>query len=197
MITNQKLNVFIMKNTHNLFDRFDRLDTAINKWLVANSINLLRFSMGLVFVGFGALKFFTGVSPIEALATRTTTALTMGVFSGHNAMLFVAALECIIGVCFLTGMLLRVGVWLLALQMVGAMSPLLLYPSELFPGPVYAPTLEAQYIIKDIILIAAGMVIASTWTGARIVARPQTLRSTLTRRVPGVYQDMPSVPYLR
>jgi len=147
-----------MKNAHNLFDCFDQLDTSINKWLVANSINLLRFSMGLVFVGFGVLKFFSGVSPIEALATRTTTTLTLGVFAGHNAMLFVATLECIIGVCFLTGMFLRVGVWLLAFQMIGAMAPLLLYTSELFSGPMHAPTLEAQYIIKDIILIAAGMV---------------------------------------
>ncbi|WP_205748092.1 DoxX family protein [Dyadobacter luticola] len=181
-----------MNNTHNLFDRFDKLDTAINKWLVANSINVLRFSMGLVFVGFGVLKFFNGISPIQSLATRTTTVLTLGIFSGHTAMIFVAGLECVIGLCFLTGMLLRVGVWLLALQMIGAMSPLLLYPAELFPGPVHAPTLEAQYIIKDIILIAAGMVIASTWTGARIVARPQSLRSTLTKRVPGVYREVAS-----
>lgn len=66
-----------------------------------------------------------------------------------------------------------------------------------FPGPVHAPTLEAQYIIKDIILIAAGMVIASTCTGARIVAKPQTLRSTLTRRVPGVYKETAGLPYVR
>ena len=186
-----------MKNNGNLIDRFDKLDTQINKWLVANSINILRFSMGLVFLGFGLLKFFTGVSPIEVLATRTTSALTLGVFEGHNAMIFVASLECLIGLCFLTGMFLRVGVWLLAMQMIGAMSPLLLYPGELFSGPFHAPTLAAQYIIKDIILIAAGMVIASTWTGARIVSRPQSLRSTLTRRVPGVFQETGSISLTR
>ena len=186
-----------METTPNIFSRFDQLDTAINKWLVANSIGILRFSMGLVFLGFGVLKFFNGISPIQTLATKTTTALTLGVFAGHNAMIFVATLECLIGLCFLTGMLLRVGVWLLAFQMIGAMSPLLLYPAELFPGATHAPTLEAQYIIKDIILIAAGMVIASTWTGARIVARSQSLRSTLSRRVPGVYNEMPGVPYVR
>lgn len=179
-----------MKNLLNLFDRFDKLDTSINRWLVNNSILLLRISMGLVFVGFGVLKFFNGISPIESLATRTTTVLTMGVFAGHSAMIFVASLECVIGLCFLTGMFLRVGVWLLALQMIGAMSPLLIYPTELFPGPMHAPTLAAQYIIKDIILIAAGMVIASTWTGAKIVAKPQTLKSTLGKRVPNVYRGL-------
>jgi len=182
-----------MKTLINLFDRFDRLDTHMNRWLVANSILLLRISMGLVFIGFGFLKFFNGISPIQSLATRTTTVLTMGVFSGHSAMVLVASLECVIGLCFLTGMFLRVGVWLLAMQMFGAMSPLLIYPAELFPGPMHAPSLAAQYIIKDIILIAAGMVIASTWTGARIVARPQSLKSTLGRRVPDVYKSMEAV----
>jgi putative oxidoreductase len=175
-----------MKTISNLFDRFDQLDTAINRWLVAHSIALLRIGMGLVFLGFGVLKFFPGISPIEDLATRTTHILTLGALSGHPAMNFVAGLECIIGLCFLTGRFLRVGVWLMAAQMIGAMSPLILFPGELFPGPLHAPTLAAQYIIKDIILVAAGMVIASTWTGARIVAQSQSLRNSLSRRLPRV-----------
>ncbi len=175
-----------MKTLIGLFDRFDQLDTAMNRWLVANSIALLRIGMGLVFVGFGVLKFFPGISPIEDLATRTTHILTLGVLSGQSAMNFVAGLECLIGICFLTGRFLRVGVWLMAAQMIGAMSPLLIVPGELFPGPLHAPTLAAQYIVKDIILVAAGMVIASTWTGARIVAQPQSLRSTLPRGLPKV-----------
>jgi len=181
-----------MKTLSNLFYRFDQLDTAINRWLVAHSIALLRIGMGLVFLGFGVLKFFPGISPIEELATRTTHVLTLGVLSGHAAMDFVAGLECIIGICFLTGRFLRVGVWLMAAQMIGAMSPLLLYPQELFIKPYFAPTLAAQYIIKDIILVAAGMVIAATWTGARIVAQPQSLRSTLPRRLPKVERVSPS-----
>ncbi len=76
----------------------------------------------------------------------------------------------------------------MAVQMIGAMAPVLLFPGELFAGPHHAPSLAAQYILKDIILIAAGMVIASTWTGARIVAEPKSLRSTLRTRVPKVYR---------
>ncbi|WP_041258607.1 hypothetical protein [Fibrella aestuarina] len=177
-----------MTTIEKLFDRFDKLDTRINRWLVANSIGILRVCMGLVFLGFGILKFFPHISPIEDLATRTTTTLTLGVFTGHNAMDFVAGLECAIGVCFLSGRFLRVGVWLMALQMIGAMSPLLIYPAELFPGPLHAPTLAAQYIIKDIILVAAGMVIASTWTGARIVAEPTRMLTSLRRRAPKIHQ---------
>ncbi|MEZ0487873.1 DoxX family membrane protein [Fibrella aquatica] len=179
-----------MKTLITLFNQFDRLDTAINRWLVAHSIALLRIGMGLVFIGFGVLKFFPGVSPIEDLATRTTTVLTFGLLTGHSAMNFVAGLETIIGLCFLSGRFLRVGVWLMAGQMIGAMSPLVIFPGELFLATNHAPTLAAQYIIKDIILVAAGMVLASTWTGARIVAQPQSLRSTLPRPVPKVERSL-------
>ena len=182
-----------MKTLNSLFDRFDHLDTSLNRWLVAHSIALLRIGMGIIFLGFGVLKFFPGISPIEDLATRTTHILTLGLLSGHKAMDFVAGLECIIGVCFLTGRFLRVGVWLMALQMIGAMSPLIIFPGELFIKPYYAPTLAAQYIIKDIILVAAGMVIASTWTGARIVAEPTSFRSSFRKRIPKIHRSIESV----
>lgn len=178
-----------MKTIANLFERFDRLDTSINRWLVSNSIVILRVCMGLVFLGFGILKFFPGISPIEDLATRTTAILTLGLLSGHSAMDFVAGLECIIGVCFLSGRFLRVGVWLMAAQMIGAMSPLVLFPGELFPGSLHTPSLAAQYILKDIILVAAGMVIASTWTGARIVAEPTRMLTSLRRRAPKIHRS--------
>lgn len=168
-----------------LFDRFDRLDTSLNRWLVAHSITLLRVSLGLVFVLFGALKFFPGASPIEALATQTTTALTFGLLPPSVGLAVIAVLEVAIGLCFVTGRLLRVGVWLMGAQMLGAMSPLVLFPGELF-GPGLLPTLAAQYILKDIILVAAAMVIAATWSGARIMAEPRSMRSTLRVAAPQV-----------
>lgn len=170
-----------------LFERFDQLDTRLNQWLVAYSIPVLRIALGGIFLAFALLKFFPGLSPIEDLATRTTTALTFGLVSGHAAMVLVATLECIIGLCFISGRFLRVGVWLMGAQMLGAMSPLVLFPGELFPAPLHTPTLAAQYIIKDVVLVAAGMVIASTWTGARIVPERRSMRSTLGARIPGVY----------
>ena len=186
-----------MKTLANLFDQFDQLDTRISCWLVAHSISLLRLCLGLIFLGFGMLKFFPGISPIEDLATRTTALLTLGVLTGQGAMNFVAGVECVIGVCFLSGRFLRVGVWLMAAQMIGAMSPLVFFPGELFPGPLQAPTLAAQYILKDIILVAAGMVIAATWTGARIMAEPTSLRHSLRTRVPNVVRTSTRYPSYR
>lgn len=166
----------------NLFERFDRLDTALNRWLVAHSITILRVSLGLVFLVFGVLKFFPGLSPIEELATRTAGVLTFGMIPPTAGLVVIAALECAIGLCFITGRFLRIAVWIMGAQMVGAMSPLVLFPGEMFSGIAYAPTLVAQYIIKDVILVAAAMVIAATWTGARIVAEPRSMKSTLLAR---------------
>lgn len=193
------LSPIAMKLFTQFFSSFGRLDTRINWWLVKYSIPLLRISMGLVFFGFGILKFFPSISPIEVLATRTTVVLTHGIAAGHKAMDLIATLECLIGLCFLTGRFLRVGVLLMAVQMLGAMSPLLLFPRELFHGPFHAPTLAAQYIIKDIILIAAGMVIAATWTGAKIIAKPTPmlvrLRQKSSRIVGGSLTLAPAQPH--
>jgi len=64
-----------------------------------------------------------------------------------------------------------------------------LFPGELFSGILHAPTLVAQYILKDVVLVAVGMVLASTWSGARIVAEPRSMRSTLRARAPRVIPE--------
>jgi len=60
---------------------------------------------------------------------------------------------------------------LLFLQMAGTMTPLVLFPAETFVRFPYAPTLEGQYIIKNLVLISAGLVVGSTVRGGRIVEK--------------------------
>jgi hypothetical protein len=67
---------------------------------------------------------------------------------------------------------------LLAFQMVGAASPLLLFPGEVFNAFPYAPTLEGQYIIKNIVLVSAGLVIGATVRGGGLIANPQGIEAT-------------------
>lgn len=140
------------------------------RWLVLHSITVLRVSLGAVFLGFGILKFIPGLSPAAELATQTTSVLSLGLIPASVSILLVATLECIIGFGLLSGKFLRLILLLLGFQMIGAMSPLLIFSGELFPGPTHAPTLEAQYIIKDVVLIGAGLVIGATLHGGRIVS---------------------------
>lgn len=132
-----------------------------------HSVTILRISLGLVFLGFGALKLIPGLSPAQDLAIRTVETLTLGMLSGTSALLFTAAVECFIGLTLITGRLLRTGLAVLGLALVGILSPIVLFFTDLFPG---APTLEAQYVLKDVVLAAAGLVIASASLGGSGVA---------------------------
>lgn len=147
----------------------EHLLARFSTWLNRYSVDLLRISLGFVFLLFGVLKFFPGVSPAEALAERTIDTLTFGIVSGRNAVLLTAVMETFIGLTLLSGKLLRLGLVVLAGAFVGIMSPLVLFAGDLFPGG--GPTLEAQYVIKDVILIAAGLVVAAKALGARLIAR--------------------------
>ena len=150
--------------------RFIELENWLHRRLIAYSIPALRLSVGLVFLVFGFLKVFPGVSPAQELVERTTDLLTLGLVPGSVALLAVATLECFIGLCFLAGRWMRLAIWLLAVQFVGILSPLVLLSGDLFGGPGNAPTLAGQYVIKDIVLVAAGMVIAAgTFRGGRLV----------------------------
>lgn len=153
--------------------RLDRLDAAAHRWLVAHSLTLLRLSLGAVFLGFGALKLFPGVSPAQDLVTTTTKILTFGLVPGSVALAGVAVLECLIGVCLISGRALRPAIYLLGMELVGILSPVVLLTARLFSGPHHAPTLEGQYVLKDIILVAATLVLAATLRGGRL----ETVRS--------------------
>ena len=142
-----------------------KLDAAIHGFLVAHSIQLLRIVVGLMFLIFGVLKFFPGVSPVEDLTIKTTDALSFDHIPGHIASVIIASLECIIGLLLISGRGLRVATYLLAGQLIGILAPLVLFTGRLFDGPHNAPTLEGQYVIKDFILVAAGFVVASTLPG--------------------------------
>ena len=144
----------------------DRAIKALGGWLARHSVGFLRFNLGLVFTAFGVLKFI-GMSPAESLAVRTLDTLTLGIVADDVALYLTALVETVIGLTLMTAKFVKTGLVLLAGAMVGIMSPLVLFFAEMFPGD--GPTLEAQYIIKDIVLIAGGMVVAAVTLGARLV----------------------------
>jgi putative oxidoreductase len=145
------------------------IEQQLTPWLARHSIGLLRISLGLVFLGFGVLKFFPGLSPAEPLATRTFDILTFGLVPERIGLVIVAGLESLIGLLLLSGRWLRLALALLAVELVGILSPLVLLPGEMFRGTLIAPTLAGQYVLKDIVVAAAGLVVAARTLGARMV----------------------------
>jgi putative oxidoreductase len=157
-----------VRDVRGLLDRLDRLDAAANRWLVAHSITLLRLSLGVVFLAFGVLKLFPGVSPAENLVKTTMHILTFGLVPGSVALAATAVLECFIGVCLISGRALRPAIYLLVIELAGILSPVVVLTARMFGGPHHAPTLEGQYVLKDIILVAATLVLAATLRGGKL-----------------------------
>jgi uncharacterized membrane protein YphA (DoxX/SURF4 family) len=153
-------------------ERFDRIDVRLTRWMARYGIVLLRISLGLVFLWFGFLKFFPGLSPAEELVTNTINRLSFGLIPPATAAFLVAALETLIGLGLITGVLMRVTLLLLAFQMVGTAMPIFLFPDQVFQIVPFVPTLEGQYIFKNLVLISAGLVIGATVRGGRLVAEP-------------------------
>ena len=120
------------------------------------SPHVLRLALGLIFFHFGFLKFFPDLSPAEMIASQTVMRLTGGSLDARTAMWWLALLECSIGVGFLLNAGLRVVSVLFLLHMVGTFMPLFVLPELAFKMGVLAPTLEGQYILKNIVFVAAG-----------------------------------------
>ncbi len=145
--------------------RFDRIDRTITAALARASVPVLRIGLGVVFLWFGALKFFPGLSPAQDLAARTIEELSGGLIAPAVSLPVLAAWESLIGLGLLTGRFLRATLFLLALQMIGTLTPLILFPAETFTRFPIVPTLEGQYIIKNVVLIGAAMVVGATVRG--------------------------------
>jgi uncharacterized membrane protein YphA (DoxX/SURF4 family) len=154
---------------------FDRIDAWLTRTMARSGLTLLRWSVGIVFLWFGVLKFFPGLSPAQELATRTISVLTFGRIEPSTSLWLLAAWETLIGIGLLFNLFMRGTLFLLWLQMLGTITPLFLFPTDAFTRIPYAPTLEGQYIIKNLVLISAGIVLGATVRGGRLVAEPKEM----------------------
>ena len=149
-------------------ESFELIDDKIIQGMKRIGIPLLRISLGINFFWFGVIKFFPGLSPAESLATQTIEQLSFGYLQPSVSIYLLAIWETLIGLGLIFGLYLRATLFLLFTQMLGTLTPLLLFPGETFIQFPYAPTLEGQYIIKNLVLISAGLVVGATVRGGRL-----------------------------
>ena len=161
-------------------DLYYRIDAAITEWMARHGIAILRISLGVIFVWFGALKYFPNLSPATDLAGRTIEVITFGAVSAGPGVKILAAWEVLIGLGLLTGFAMRATLALLFVQMLGTLTPLVIFPGEVFARGPFVPTLEGQYIIKNFVLVAAGIVIGATVRGGGLVS-DREMHDTLPR----------------
>ncbi len=145
----------------------------IRKSIENKGVALLRISVGTIFLWFGFLKFFADASAAESIASRTVAWLTMDALPSGISMPILASLECLIGLGILTKKYMQLVIPLLYFQMAGTLLPLFIFPEKTWKIIPLVPTLEGQYIIKNAILISAGIVLGVVAKGGKLIRDPE------------------------
>jgi putative oxidoreductase len=141
--------------------RRESTEERIARFTRGAGIPLLRIGLGVVYLWFGVLKLFPGGSPAQDLVERTVSALTFGIIHGDLARLSAAITEIGIAVVLLSFRAPRLCAVVLIGHVVLVSTPLVLFPGEMWGGPLQA-SFEAQYILKNLVTVAAAVVIASS-----------------------------------
>lgn len=151
---------------------FRSVDGVLTRWSARNGVTLMRIALGIVFFWFGVLKLFPGLSPATTLAGNTISVLSFGMVPPQISVPVLAIWECAIGLGLITGKWMRATILLLLLQMSGTLLPLVFFPEATFTRFPYAPTLEGQYIIKNLVLVTAALVLGATVRGGYMTSGP-------------------------
>ena len=159
-------------NYQTLILQFDKIDYKITRWMAHYSLIFLRLGLGAMFVWFGALKLFPGLSPAELLVRNTIYFLNPDFF-----LPVLALWEVLIGIGFLSGFFTnkfqRATIFLLFLQMFGTALPLVLLPEVVWGIFPFVLTLEGQYIIKNLVIIGSSLVLGAAVRGGWIDPEPK------------------------
>ena len=136
---------------------WNRLDAWMVRVMRVYGIPLLRITLAIVFIWFGVLKLI-GRSPVGELIAQTVYWLPPERF-----VPWLGLWELVVGLGLLFRVALRLTLLLFWLQMAGTCLVLVLRPDIAFQGgnPVFLTT-EGEFVIKNLVLIAAGIVVGST-----------------------------------
>lgn len=138
-----------------LSEWFEIIDSFIIKWMDRYGFLLLRIGMAVIFIWFGTLKLLD-LSPESELIRKTVYWVPPDLF-----MPFLGFWEIAIGVTLIFHPLVRISILLLFLLLPGTLLPFFIHPETCFNSTPLQPTLEGQYILKNLVLVGAAFVIGS------------------------------------
>ena len=135
----------------------EQLDQTIAKYMNIWGISLIKTSFAIIFIWFGILKPFGWSSAIPILKA---TVAWLPILEPEVWVYIIGWWEVAIGILFLFKNTIRIAIALLFLQMFGTFMPLVLLPEIVYQNNnVFLPTMEGQYIIKNIMIISAALVV--------------------------------------
>lgn len=137
-------------------ERFDSIDRRISSLMHHVGHPLHRVTLGLFFIWLGLLKQF-GYKTGSSLLAHTIY------FGDPEIMVPVLGWwEVAIGVTLLIHATVRISILLMAIRLPGTLLALVVKHDVCFEHAPFVPTPEGQYLIKDLMLFGAAMVIGGT-----------------------------------
>lgn len=136
----------------------EKLDSKIINWLRLAFLPLARVAIFIVYFYFGILKLLDQ-SPAGPLAAQLA-GKTIGLANFNTAFKILAVFECVIGVLILIPKATRIVIPLLLIHLIIVCSPLILVADQAWVKP-FVPSLEGQYIIKNVLLAALAIGVAA------------------------------------
>jgi uncharacterized membrane protein YkgB len=142
----------------------NQIDNQLIRGCKRVAVPFARVSLFVIFVWFGTLKIL-GVSPASELVQQLflgTIGYWIPAFSFESFMILFGAFEVLIGILFVIPKAERVAFILYCIHFITTTAPLLILPALIWTG-FLVPTLEGQYIIKNLALLACALsVMANT-----------------------------------
>jgi uncharacterized membrane protein YkgB len=129
---------------------------------------LLAISIGICYFWFGVLKFFPGLSPADSLAKETINSLTFGLIPSDVSIILLAIWEVGIGICLILNIQIRRVIILTLVHMVCTFTPLIFFPELSFNYAPFTLTLVGQYIMKNLIIIVALLILYPKDTNVQV-----------------------------
>ena len=123
------------------------------------NVDLIAISIGFIYLWFGTLKFFPEVSPAEELAKNTIEKVTFGLIPLNEAYFILAFWEVSIGIMLMIGFFKRFAIIAALIHLVFTFTPLILFPEVSFQNLPYSFTIVGQYIVKNIVIFSALLVL--------------------------------------
>jgi uncharacterized membrane protein YkgB len=146
---------------------FEQVDVALTNWMSRYSLVFLRYSLAVIFIWFGLLKFIPGMSPTVDVIENVTNKIFFGIVPAWTAVYGLAAVECLIGFGLLLNIFMRLTLLGLFIQMIATSTPVFILPDIVFSKIPFGLTIDGHHIIKNLILIGAGLTLGATVRGQR------------------------------
>jgi len=121
------------------------------------TIAISRITIFIIFFWFGIIKVL-GLSPAEGLVKElfSITIQQANLISFESFFKILGVTECLIGILWLIPKWTKLAYLILLVQMLTTFAPLILLPSITW-HETFIPTLEGQYILKNICILALSL----------------------------------------